>query len=355
MPTTYAIPDGRTVMNASTWTGDGVTPKAVVSNLAFQPDFLWLKQRSAVNYHFLQNSIAGATKYLASNATDAESSGSSGGWIQSFDSTGYTTVTGSSNSNNVNGSGITYVGWAWKAGGTAVANTSGSTPSLVSANTTAGFSVVSFTSPASGSFTIGHGLNAVPNLIITKPTSRSAGWVTYHSSLNGGSPGTSYFVYLDTTAGQASLASPPMWGSAVPTSSVFGASVSATCAASEPLIAYCFAAVAGYSAFGSYTGNGSSDGPFVYLGFRPRWVMIKISAGTTGSWVILDTSRNTYNPEDNRLLANLSNAEGGGVNVIDVLSNGFKLRDTDSSWNASTYTYIYAAFAENPFKYANAR
>jgi hypothetical protein len=362
MPTTYAIPDGRTVMAATLYTGNGGTQSVsnAVNGVNFQPDFVWIKSRSAAYYNTLYDSVrgSGATKSIYSNTADAEGTFSTLTNLSSFNSNGFTVGTTSSSPNTLNESGVTFVGWNWKAGGTAVSNTAGSITSSVSANTTAGFSVVSFTSPASGSFTVGHGLSAVPNLIITKPTSRSAGWVTYHSSLNGGNPGTSYFVYLNTTAAQASLASPPMWGSAVPTSSVFGASVSATCAPSEPLIAYCFSSVAGYSAFGSYVGNGTQGaGPFVYLGFRPRYVLIKNINGAY-DWHCYDSSRSPYNYSGSNILKpNTADAELTGRNdvQIDFLSNGFRLIGNDIAINQSGSTHIYMTFAENPFKYANAR
>jgi hypothetical protein len=359
---TYNLPDstiknGAGYMAATLYTGNSATQSLSnsVNGVSFQPDFVWIKSRSAAYYNTLYDSVrgSGATKSIYSNTTDAEGTFSTLTNLSSFNSNGFTVGTTSSSPNTLNESGVTFVGWQWKAGTTSSSNTNGSITSTVSVGATQGFSVVKFTSPASGSFTVGHGLNAVPNLIITKPTSRAAGWVTYHSSLNGGNPGTSYFVYLDTTAGQASLASPPMWGSAVPTSSVFGASVSATCAPSEPLIAYCFSAVKGYSAFGSYTGNGSTDGPFVYTGFRPRFVMWK-RTDTTGDWVIQDTTRGPYNQTPNYLIANTSGAEGAPP-LLDINSNGFKVRINDVGTNASGGTYIYMAFAENAFKNSLAR
>jgi len=352
MPTTYAIPDGRTVMAATVYTGNSPSSQSIsnaVNGVSFQPDFVWQKSMSQTYNHTLYDSVRGTTKELYSNLTSAEVTDTNG--LTAFTSSGFT-IGSDGELNDPTG---THVAWQWKAGGTAVSNTAGSITSSVSANTTAGFSVVKFTSPASGSFTVGHGLNAVPNLIITKPTSRSAGWVTYHSSLNGGNPGTSYFVYLDTTAGQASLASPPMWGSAVPTSSVFGASVGATCAGSEPLIAYCFSAVAGYSAFGSYTGNGSADGTFVYLGFRPRFIMVKDTTNAGTDWVIFNTSSEPYNVVGTAIYANSTNTEStNAATWCDILSNGFKNRRAGSA-NTSGATIIYAAFAENPFRNALAR
>ena len=351
------ITNGAAYMAATLYTGTGasLTVANTVGSTSFQPDWVWAKSRSAATDHALYDSVRGVQKQIESNSTGAETTETTG--LTAFGSTGFTVGALA----QMNTSAATYVAWQWKAGTTSASNTNGSITSTVSVGATQGFSVVSFTSPASGSFTVGHGLNAVPNLIITKPTSRSAGWVTYHSSLNGGNPGTSYFVYLDTTAAQASLASPPMWGSAVPTSSVFGASVSATCAGSEPLIAYCFAAVAGYSAFGSYTGanntgasSPNADGPFVYTGFRPRFVLIKRTS-TAASWVIYDSVRGAYNANLPWLYPNTSDAESS-TEAIDFLSNGFKIRaESGATMYPDGATFIYACFAESPFKTSLAR
>jgi hypothetical protein len=334
-------------MDVSLWTGDNTTPKAVVTNLNFAPDFLWLKQRSAVNYHFLQNRVIGSTLYLASNATDAEASGSSGGWIQSLDNNGFTTVTGSSNSNNVNGSGITYVGWSWKAGGTGVTNTSGTITSTVSANTTAGFSIVTYTGNGTNGATVGHGLGIAPSLIFIKNRGAVASWLVYSSSI-----GASNFLVLNTTDASAASALP--FNNTAPTSSVFSLGTSGgTNTNGGTFVAYCFAAVPGYSAFGSYTGNGSTDGPFVYTGFRPKFILGKRSDAANG-WFMFDGVRNDFNVADDYLAANASAAEATFV-YGDFLSNGFKLRATTGDWNGSGGTIIYAAFAESPFQFANAR
>ena len=315
-------------MDVSTWTGDNATPKAVVTNLAFQPDFLWLKQRSTVNYHFLQNSVTGAANYLASNATDAESSGSSGGWIQSFNSNGYTTVTGSSNSNNVNGSGITYVGWSWKE------------------SATAGFDIVTYTGTGVAR-TVSHSLGVAPKMIIVKQRNGADNWQSYHASL-----GATQRIFLNLTDAASTTAA--AWNNTEPTSSVFTLGTSnAGNGNTNTYVAYLFAEIPGFSKFGSYTGNGSADGPFVYCGFRPKYILQK-RTDSTGDWRIIDTVRGTYNVIGPELQANMSDAEYTGNN-FDVLSNGFKLRNTGAPVNANGGTYIYAAFAENPFKYSLAR
>ena len=235
--------------------------------------------------------------------------------------------------------------WQWKAGGTAVTNTAGSITSQVSANTTSGFSVATLTTQASGSGTFGHGLGVAPSMVILKIRTAATDWAVYHS----GFTSAAYYLFLNTTAAQANAIN--TWNSTAPTSSVV--TLGAAYAGSYSVVAYCFAAIPGYSAFGSYTGNGSSDGPFVYCGFRPRSILYKRS-DSTANWIAIDTSTSPYNAAPNYLQPNLSNAEGSD-NVFDIVSNGFKFRSSSTVQNASGGTYIYAAFAENPFKYSLAR
>jgi len=332
--------------------GNSVTPSAVVTDLNFTPNFVWTKQRNAVNYHVVADNISrsNVAAFLSSNAADAENTASSGGWYQSFDTNGYTTRAGSSDSANVNKSGINYIDWVWKAGGTAVSNTSGTITSQVSANPTAGFSIVSYTGTGSNA-TVGHGLGVAPSMIIVKSRSLATSWPVYHIGLTS----ASYRVFLDLTNAQASDSA---WNSTAPTSSVFsigptGYSVNNS---SATYVAYCFASVVGYSAFGSYLGNGSADGPFVYTGFRPKFIMIKGSTFAS-NWFIQDNLRNGYNVNDGvALRPNLTNIEDGTTTYnLDILSNGFKLRSSAADSNTSGERFIYMAFAETPFKYANAR
>jgi hypothetical protein len=332
--------------------GNSVTPSAVVTDLNFTPNFVWTKQRDAVNYHVVADNISrsNVAAFLSSNAADAENTASSGGWYQSFDTNGYTTRAGSSDSANVNKSGINYIDWVWKAGGAATTNNNGSISAQVSANQTAGFSIVSYTGTGSNA-TVGHGLGVAPSMIIVKSRSLATSWPVYHIGLTS----ASYRVFLDLTNAQASDSA---WNSTAPTSSVFsigptGYSVNNS---SATYVAYCFASVVGYSAFGSYIGNSSTDGPFLYTGFRPRWVMLKVASGQTGEWLILDTSRDTFNVASNLLYANSTAAQDSpGGYIVDILSNGFKLRNSSFGFNNTSGTYIWAAFAETPFKYANAR
>jgi hypothetical protein len=216
----------------------------------------------------------------------------------------------------------------------------------VRANASAGFSVVTFTAQSSGSGTIGHGLGVTPEFVIVKSRTGAYSWIVWHKSLTS----AAYSLVLNTTAAESTGID--AWANTLPTSSVF--SLGSSYAGASNSVAYCFAPVAGYSSFGSYTGNGSTDGPFVYTGgFKPKWVMIKRS-DSTGSWIIWDTSRTPYNLAENALEANSSNAESSGWQ-IDLLSNGFKSRNVGTQYNASGGTYVWAAFAENPFQYARAR
>lgn len=356
MATTYAIPDGRTVMAATLYTGTGATQ--TISNSAngvsFQPDLVWVKGRSGATDHAWYDAVRGVQKQLESNTTTAETTETTG--LTAFGTTGFTI--GALAQMNTNAA--TYVGWQWNAGGSTVTNTNGSITSSVRANTTAGFSVVTYTGIAGGvAKTFGHGLGVAPSMVIVK--GRDAGstgtndWVVWHSTFTG-----SEYIYLDSVNAKATSAN--YWGATVPSSTVVTVGGNASNVSNESgirYVAYCFAAVAGYSKFGSYTGNGSTDGPFAYLGFRPRWLMIKRSstASVTYGWQIYDTSRQPANTSasDPNLWADTSAAEATGSYTFDLLSNGFKLRSSGVNENASGDTYIYAAFAENPFKYANAR
>jgi hypothetical protein len=284
---------------------------------------------------------------MSSNATDAE--GSVNGTISAITSTGFS-VNINGGSGGTNSTGINYVGWQWKGGGTVTAgnNTVGTITSTVSANTTAGFSVVTYTGTGANA-TVGHGLGVAPSMIIVKSrTSTIDNWQVYHASL-----GNTQRVTLNST-NAADSPSPGMWNSTSPTISVFSVGNQTGVNAATTYVAYCWAPVAGYSAFGSYTGNGSADGPFIYTGFRPRWVMIKRTDGI-GNWWLFDTSRDTYNAMTQNLDADISVAEANNGATIDYLSNGFKLRIATYQPNTSGATFVYAAFAENPLKYANAR
>jgi hypothetical protein len=291
--------------------------------------------------------VRGATKALISNSTGAETTDSTG--ITAFTSTGFTLGA----SSVYNNSGATYVAWCWQAGqGSTSSNTNGTITSTVSVNASAGFSIVTYTGNGTNGATVGHGLGVKPSLIIEKGRASTYSWVVQGCGVLW--PTVTQSLFLNNTSGLNA-------GSAVaaPTSSVFTpAALSYANESGLGYVAYCWTPIAGYSAFGSYTGNGSTDGPFVYLGFRPRWIMVKQASGTdAGSqhWQIIDTARDTYNVSGIELYANLSNAQSSNVSTLDVTSNGFKVRTTNGGWNVSGGTYIYMAFAESPFKNSLAR
>jgi hypothetical protein len=342
MPTP-TIPNGSQYFAATTYTGTGSTLAITntTNGVSFQPDLVWMKIRSSADNSGVFDSVRGVQKRIQTNLTNAENTETAA--LSSFNSNGFTL----GSNGQFNGNGSTYVGWQWKAGGTAVSNTSGSITSLVSANTTAGFSVITYTGTGANA-TVGHGLGAVPQFIIVKRRNAVSQWAVYHVSL--GNTNTMYLNLTNTVSSQ-----PTFWNSTTPTSSVISLGTDNTVNGSgDTYVAYCWAPVAGYSSFGSYTGNGSTDGTFVYLGFRPKWLLFR-SPDQNTDWMILDASRNLYNPEINGVYADLSNAEDVYLYDTDFVSNGFKLRTSWNNLNQSGVKYIYMAFAENPFKYANAR
>jgi hypothetical protein len=337
MATTFAVPDGRVAMNAVLRNGFGTSGGSITS-LNFQPDLVWEKPRNIVSDHELQDSVRGATKSLHSNTAGVEDTYPN--YLTSFISNGYTFGTGDY------GTSVTAVDWCWKAGGTAVSNTAGTITSSVSANTTAGFSVVTFTGNTTAGATVGHGLGVAPGLILIKARTGAYDWTVYHSAI-----GATKYLILD--GAYAALTDIRAFNNTAPTVNVFSLGSAVWANNSGAMVAYCWAPVAGYSAFGSYTGNGSADGPFIYTGFRPRWLMIKRTDGI-GNWWMFDTSRSTYNVAVQYLIADTAAVEGSD-NAIDILSNGFKLRIATYQPNTSGATFVYAAYAENPLKYANAR
>jgi hypothetical protein len=356
--TTPAIANGASYMAATLYTGTGSSQSPANSQSnggnnalgkTFYPDLVWIKSRSAATDHKWTDSVRGVTKAIVSNSTAAETTDTNG--LTAFSSTGFTVGSDTKYNNNT----ATYVAWQWNAGsGSSSSNTSGTITSTVSANPTAGFSVVTFTMNGTTGATVGHGLGVAPQMIIIKRRDAVIGWVTYHVSVGNGS-----ILLLNAT--DAATAG-NYWNSTSPTSSVFtlGTSASGANVLNSTAVAYCFAAVPGFSAFGSYTGTGSAtDGPFVWCGFRPRWVLFKNSTSAGNGWLIYDTSRNTYNVMGASIFPDSAAAENGislsNENTVDYLSNGFKLRSTNAGNNQSGQTIIYAAFAENPFKYSRAR
>ena len=334
------IPNGANFMAADIYTGNG---SSQTRTLNFQPDFIWNKIRSQAYDHNLFDVLRGVDKRLISNLTTQELTITNA--LTAFNSNGYSV----GNYVSINGSGESIVNWAWKAGGAGVTNTAGSITSTVSANTTSGFSVVTYTANGTNGATVGHGLNVTPAIYIVKRRNTTGNWVVVpgNSSLFGGS------FYLQLNTFSAVIANSDVFTS-YPGSSVFYLSTNADVNASGgTYVAYCIAQIAGFSAVGKYTGNGSTDGPFVYTGFRPRFVMIK-AINDIFNWRILDTSRDISNVEEKELYPSLSNAEATQV-TLDGLSNGFKIRTTGAGINTSAGAYLYVAFAENPFKNALAR
>jgi len=333
--------------NPVLYTGNGATQS--ITGVGFQPDWVWVKSRNSSGTHSLTDAVRGVNKQLFTNLTNAE--GSQTDQVTAFNSDGFSLGANVAGTGSVNVNTVTYVAWNWKANGAGASNTNGSITSTVSANTTSGFSIVTYTG-TSANATVGHGLGATPAMIIVKNRDSGAiGGAVYHTSMGA----TKYLKLFQTTTGSDGEATDnTAWNGSSPTfnTNVFSVGSLNRTNSSQQMVAYCFASVAGYSAFGSYTGNGSADGPFVYTGFRPRYVMIKVSS-TTSSWNIIDTARNPSNLVTQGLYADLADVEDS-TRAFDILSNGFKMRSA-TVVNANTATYIYAAFAEAPFKYSLAR
>ena len=344
LPSVDVIPSEN--FNTVLYTGNGASRS--ITGVGFQPDFTWIKGRSVASNHHLVDSVRGATISLRSNATNAELTSSTGD-VRSFDSDGFSL--GASQNNDTNTNAYTLAAWNWKAGGSAVSNTNGTITSSVSANPSAGFSIVSYTGTGANA-TVGHSLSQKPELMLFKNRTTAREWQVFAESEGAGEYGV-----LDSTAAFAASA---IWQNTLPTSSVFSiGNFSGVNTNAENYIAYCFHSVDGYSKVGSYTGNGSADGTFVHCGFRPAYVMVKQSSSAGNSWMIYDTERSTFNVIENTLRANTSDAEntstGSGGYGVDTVSNGFKVRTTWGGVNASGSTYIFLAFAESPFKHTNAR
>jgi hypothetical protein len=344
LPTpTGVVAQPSTAMDVKLYTGNGSTNS--ITGLGFSPDLVWIKARSIGYWHRLIDSVRGAQKFLYSNVTDAEGTSTANDIFTSFDSTGFTLGGADPSADGLNQNTLPYVAWCFDAGSSTVTNTQGSITSSVRANASAGFSVVTWSKSPAGAHTVGHGIGA-PQLVIVKSRSLASEWAVYHSAL-----GATKFLKLNTTDAAGTVSA--YWNDTAPTSTTISLGSWSNLAGDN--VAYCFAPVAGYSAMGSYVGNGSaSDGPFVYTGFRPRWVMLK-NANQVTNWYLLDSARNTYNVVNSLLRPNLSNAELSSVVPIDFLSNGFKIRDSDAGSNANGEVIIYAAFSEACFQFARAR
>jgi len=348
LPTPSIVQDNL-YMAVTTWVSAGGTETIVntVNGVSCQPDFVWMKNRTISQNNYLMNSNSGVSKYLVSNLTQAEATDVP--FVTSFNSNGFSLGTDGFTA------GQTIVAWQWQANkGTNVTNTNGSITSTVSASTTAGFSIVTYTGNNTNGATVGHGLGVAPNVIIFKDRTNTSNWVWNDSS------GTALF--LNTTAGSTvgnlshGYAAYANSTSTTFTLNSYGAGdMSYVNASGDSYVAYCFASIAGFSSFGSYTGNNSTTGPFVYLGFKPKYVMIKYAGSSGGTdWEIYDSARDTYNSVIHNLMADTANAEATSYS-LSFLSNGFQITSLTSNLNDSGVTYIYLAFAENPFKYALAR
>jgi hypothetical protein len=315
-------------MDALAYTGTGASNS--ISSLGFSPDLVWIKNRGTTTDHAIYDTTRGTQAQLSSNTTGDEVTSSTG--LTSFDANGFTIGT----SSLVNTSGTQYVAWAWD-----------ELPQ-------AGLDIVSYTGTGS-TRTIGHNLGVAPSMLIVKArttASTDQGWPVWHTSI----ANTTYLT-LSTTS--ATTTGADYWNSTSPTSSVFSIGTNAAVNANnDTYISYLFSEIEGYSKFGSYTGNNSADGPFIWCGFRPRWVIIKRIDANARPWCIHDTGRDISNVSNSELEANSSTAENGGTypGDLDILSNGFKLREAGTSaWINEPGNFIFAAFAESPFKYARAR
>ena len=322
------------------WSGNGGTQAITFDGSEnMQPDWVWIKRRNDTNGHTVLDSVRGATKSWRADATEAEETRASS--LTSFDSNGFTL----GSDGNVNASGGTYVAWNWKAGTSVSGNTTGSGTAKAysgSVNTDAGFSIIKYVGNGTSGHTIPHHLTVAPNVIITKVLNETSSAYVYHSGI-----GATKNLFL--SEGDAAGTSAAYWANTAPSSSVFTVGdQTGNNGNSKNIIAYCFADIKGYSKFGSYTGNGNADGPMIVTGMKPAWLMIKRSSTGGDDWMMTDNKMNLFNVINKRLNPNSNGAEQS-TDIIDFVSNGFKLRATPDYMNGSGSTYIYMAFAENPF------
>jgi hypothetical protein len=333
------IDDPSAYFQTALWTGNGSARSITLDgNSDMQPDWVWIKRRNSARNHAVLDSVRGGSKQLKSNSSDAE--GTDAQLITSFDSDGFSLGT----SSDCNSSSDTFVGWCWKASGSTASNTDGSITSTVSASTTAGFSIVSYTGTGANA-TVGHGLGAAPQVFIIKNRSASGEWPMYHEDLTNAEQVSLFWADTGAVSGTSAL----RYNNTAPTSSVFSLGSSSLYNGSgNNMIAYCFAEKQGYSKMGSYIGNGNADGTFIFTGFKPAFLLIKNKTSSSTNWHIYDNKRLGYNVDNDMQRANLNNADQTDDD-LDILSNGFKLRRVTSALSTNGDTYIYMAFAENPF------
>ena len=307
-------------------------------NSDLQPDWVWIKSRTDTRKHNLYDVVRGANKRLVSNLDSAEDQPDNNAGVNAFNSNGFTV----GSETDVNGSSRNFVAWNWKAGGSASSNSNGSITSSVSANTTAGFSIVSYTGNATNGATVGHGLSSAPQMVITKSRGDAGAWQVLTNIYTSYSEGD--YIYLNETSAKANSANV----SFLPTSTTWQMKSGQAGNTASTKIAYCFHSVKGFSKFGSYTGNGNADGTFIYTGFKPAFVIQKNASTGSTNWQIFDNKRSDFNVVDDYLITNSNGAEGTSTS-LDFVSNGFKIRQSAGYINTSGNNYIYMAFAENPF------
>ncbi len=333
---TQPIGKGGSYFKPKTYTGNGTSQ--TITGVGFQPDFLWIKNREQTDWHNLINSTVGATKRLSSNNTNVENTNAQN--VSAFASDGFSV----GNDHNTNANGENYISWNWLSnGGTTSSNTDGSLTSTVQANTTAGFSIVTYTGNNTQGATVGHGLGRAPAMIFVKGRDQVTNWNSWHKSFS-----DNQYITLDRVNAVASDANTFPDASDMTSTSFEIGNASWVNGNGNTFVAYCFAEIEGFSKINKYTGNGNANGPFVYTGFRPSFILMKSS--TSGeNWLIYDDVRDPHNVTDEALLPNSSSAAGGATDAMDLVSNGFKLRSSSGSLNNSGQTYIYMAFAKNPF------
>ena len=327
-------------MNTVLYTGDTSSSRSI-TGVGFQPDLVWVKTRNAANPHLLSDAVRGTNNNLQTDSNAAASTSYAQGWVSAFGADGYTAQAGSSGDNDINGNTNTYVAWNWKAGGSGSSNTDGSVTSTVSVNSTAGFSISKYTGTGSN-LTFGHGLGAVPDWIMIKNLSVGQAWRVYHNKVTASDPYSKRLVISETGADSSNA----LGLSQDPSSSLIYIDNFTGCtnASGEDFICYAWIEKTGFSKFGSYSGNGSTDGIFIYTGFKPSFIMFK-RTNSTSSWTMFDNKRSPFNETNKRLFADQNVADDTG-GPIDTLSNGFKFRNSLGGGNASGYNYIYMAFGQ---------
>jgi hypothetical protein len=324
------------------YTGNSSTQS--ITGVGFQPDWVWIKERSGSEHHSLYDAVRGATKEIASNRTNVESTVATS--LTGFDSDGFTLGSWSRTNNNSD----TFASWNWKAGTTGSGTTTGSGEARAysySVNTTAGFSIITYKGNGTSGHQIPHHLGVVPKMIITKNRDVVQNWRVYHASLGA-------TKYLDLNEYSAVGTANSRWNDTEPTSTVFTVGTNSgtngnTVSGGNNMIAYCFAEKTGYSKFGSYTGNGSTDGTFVYTGFKPKFILMKRTdtGNSYDNWYLFDNKRDGFNPHNKKIEANVDSTESSDTGLFDLLSNGFKLRTTNSNNNGSGGTFIYMAIGQS--------